>query len=146
MSAKLDLLMQPLWWEKSPRDIVGSSTHIEQCQLHELANCVDSSFHFIFHSTVPFNIPVHQLETYKLEWTVSAKQHCLRLNCIEYTMKWHSCALSFSVKVRILYYLVLLGRAWASSTLVWLHGAHACVCMYVCMYVCMSVYGHIPKF
>ena len=35
---------------------------------------------------------------------------------------------------------VLLGRAWASPTLVWLHSACACVCMYVCMYVCLQPY------
>ena len=35
---------------------------------------------------------------------------------------------------------LLLGRAWASPTLAWLHCAHACVCLSVCLSVCLQPY------
>ena len=60
----LDLLIQPLRWDKSHRHILANSTLKEQRQLHELAVTMNShcSIPFSippFHSTVPF----HRLET-----------------------------------------------------------------------------------
>ena len=60
---QLDLLLQPLRWNKSPRHIVASSTLKKVPVTRVSYNCVHSPFHSIFHSTVPFHIPVQRLET-----------------------------------------------------------------------------------
>ena len=55
MLATLDLFIQSLRWDKSPRHIVASSTLKNSASY---MNCVHSLLHSIFHSIVPFHTPV----------------------------------------------------------------------------------------
>ena len=54
MMATLDFLLQPLRWNKNPGNIVASSTSKNSSN----TSCVQPPFHSIFHSIVPFHIPV----------------------------------------------------------------------------------------
>ena len=55
------LLIKLMQWDNSTRDTLGSSTYTEQCHLHELVATVyvhTVSFHFPFHCSLPYSIPV----------------------------------------------------------------------------------------
>ena len=106
MLATLGLLLQPLWWDKSPRHIVASST---LKNIHELAIFV------YIHDSILFSIPMFQFHIAVQRLETPLLVHYLQWSGRGAGQNWHVGDLDhFPIKPKVTKYLSRL-HSWTFS-------------------------------